>query len=39
MGSTTTGIPIGTPVATSPLEISAISLFLELKNDARGGDE
>ena len=39
MGSTATGIPTGAPIATSPLETSAISLCLELENDSRGGDE
>lgn len=32
------GIPTGAPVAASPLETSAISLCMELKNDARGGN-
>jgi len=39
MGSAATGTPIGAHVAASPLETSVISLCLELKNDARGGDE
>jgi len=39
MGSAATGIPTGAPVAASPLKTSAISLCLELKNDAKGGDE
>jgi len=39
MGSAVTRIPTRDPVAASPLETSAISLCLELENDARGGDE
>jgi len=39
VGLVATRIPTGAPVTTSPLETSAISLCLELENDARGGDE
>jgi len=39
MGLAPTGIPTGAPIVVSPLETSAISLCLELENDARGGDE
>ena len=39
MGSTATGIPTGAPIVASPLETSAISMCLELENDAKGGYE
>jgi len=39
MGSAAIRIPTGAPVAASTLETLAISLCLELENDAKGGDE